>query len=396
MVDTNAVIETYSNEEFGSLRSILIDGDPWFVGKDVAYALGYSNNRKAISDHVDKEDKGVTKCDTLGGAQDLVIINESGLYSLILSSKLPSAKRFKHWVTSEILPSIRKKGYAVDTDHVLQNSSLNHMDSSTPITREELALYFTYLVNGAKDFITAVDKRLDLMEKEFTAVTTALTSAEDVSIKLDSVLSDLLKGITNIPKKEANGIDHERDEIKNWLNKILKSAEIIGTKAGMDSKAVLKEIYRLLREDGVNIDGMYEEYYSLHPGKAKINMIAESEMLRNRAEEVIKMLHRKYYPEKYTVDSIVCPKPIYKSQELLSTPEEVRNCIQIIASREGLVYTAAASRTYKEIEKRCGENLKDLANRLARGYGYSNCSKAYLISHDETLMAILRAIAEGK
>lgn len=92
------------------LRSLLIDGEPWFVGNDVAKALGYSNPRKAIIDHIDDADKGVTKRDTLGGTQEMTIINESGLYSLILSSKLPSAKEFKHWITSEVLPQIRKTG----------------------------------------------------------------------------------------------------------------------------------------------------------------------------------------------------------------------------------------------------------------------------------------------
>lgn len=101
---------TFTNTEFGEIRTCTIHGEPWFVGKDVATILGYSNPRKAIGDHVDEEDKGVTKCDTLGGVQDMAIINESGLYALILSSKLPSAKRFKHWVTSEVLPAIRKTG----------------------------------------------------------------------------------------------------------------------------------------------------------------------------------------------------------------------------------------------------------------------------------------------
>lgn len=86
------------------------NGEPWFVGKDVAEALGYSNTRKAINDHVDEDDKGVTKCDTLGGRQDVTIINESGMYSLIFCSKLESAKKFKRWVTSVVLPSIRKTG----------------------------------------------------------------------------------------------------------------------------------------------------------------------------------------------------------------------------------------------------------------------------------------------
>lgn len=98
------------NYESSEVRTIEKDGEPWFVGKDVADILGYTNPRKAIGDHVDEEDKGVTKCDTLGGVQNLTVINESGLYSLILSSKLPDAKKFKRWVTSEVLPSIRKTG----------------------------------------------------------------------------------------------------------------------------------------------------------------------------------------------------------------------------------------------------------------------------------------------
>ena len=92
------------------VRTMTIDEEPYFVGKDVATILGYSNSRKALIDHVDDEDKGVTKCDTLGGAQNLAVINESGLYSLIMSSKMPEAKKFKHWVTSEVLPAIRQHG----------------------------------------------------------------------------------------------------------------------------------------------------------------------------------------------------------------------------------------------------------------------------------------------
>ena len=103
-------LQIFNNEEFGKIRTVTIDNEPWFVGKDVATALGYSNSRKALADHVQEDDKGVTKCDTLGGKQDLTTINESGLYALIFGSKLESAKRFKHWVTSEVLPSIRKTG----------------------------------------------------------------------------------------------------------------------------------------------------------------------------------------------------------------------------------------------------------------------------------------------
>lgn len=103
-------LTTFSNPEFGQVRTVEINGTPWLVGKDVAIALGYKNPQRAIRDHVDTEDQGVTKTVTPSGEQEMLIINESGLYSLILSSKMPKAKAFKRWVTSEVLPAIRKTG----------------------------------------------------------------------------------------------------------------------------------------------------------------------------------------------------------------------------------------------------------------------------------------------
>ena len=102
-------ITTFKNEEFGNVRTMMIDGDPWFAGKDVALALRYTNPQKAIRDHVDEEDRTVNDSFTVHGTP-ITLINESGLYALIMSSKLPSAKIFKRWVTSEVLPTIRKHG----------------------------------------------------------------------------------------------------------------------------------------------------------------------------------------------------------------------------------------------------------------------------------------------
>ena len=104
-------LKVFNNPEFGKVRTVEINGEPWLVGKDVAAALGYQNPQRAICDHVDEEDKGVTEMVTPGGKQSVPIINESGLYSLVLSSKLPGAKKFRRWVTSEVLPSIRKTGH---------------------------------------------------------------------------------------------------------------------------------------------------------------------------------------------------------------------------------------------------------------------------------------------
>lgn len=110
-------LQIFENAEFGSIRTLEVEGEPYFVGKDVAEVLGYSNTRDTLAKRVDDDDKldGVAICDSIGRKQTPVLINESGLYSLILSSKLPTAKKFKRWVTSEVLPAIRKHGiYAVD------------------------------------------------------------------------------------------------------------------------------------------------------------------------------------------------------------------------------------------------------------------------------------------
>lgn len=103
-------LKAFNNPDFGTIRTLEMNGEPWFVGKDVAEVLGYSDTAQAIRKHTDTEEKGVVEMTTPGGRQPITIINESGLYSLILSSKLPTAKKFKRWVTSEVLPSIRKTG----------------------------------------------------------------------------------------------------------------------------------------------------------------------------------------------------------------------------------------------------------------------------------------------
>lgn len=115
-------IKIFEKEEFGRIRTIIIDGEPWFVGTEIATVLEYTNPRKAMADHVDSEDKNtVTIRDGIKGNPNKTIINESGLYSLILSSKMPNAKKFKRWVTSEVLPSIRKTGgYLMDRHDVVE------------------------------------------------------------------------------------------------------------------------------------------------------------------------------------------------------------------------------------------------------------------------------------
>lgn len=181
-------IKIYENSEFGKIRVTRLNGVPWFIGKDVAEVLGYGNSRKAISDHVDAEDKGVTKCDTLGGVQDLTIINESGLYSLIMSSKLPTAKAFKHWVTSEILPSIRKNG--------------GYIAGQEQMSDDELL---------AKALMVAQNKIAE-KDKQIEQLTPKAIFADAVAASKTSILvGDLAKLL------KQNGIDIGQKRLFQWM-----------------------------------------------------------------------------------------------------------------------------------------------------------------------------------
>lgn len=149
----NEVLNTlvFNNDEFGNIRTVILNNNPWFVGKDVAECLGYTNSKKAIRDHVDDEDKimgerNVTPSitDKLGRVQYPVFINESGLYALIFGSKLDKAKEFKHWVTSEVLPQIRKTGGYIpiekdDDDLTIMAKALNIMQNTLEQKDELLA-----------------------------------------------------------------------------------------------------------------------------------------------------------------------------------------------------------------------------------------------------------------
>jgi hypothetical protein len=134
-------LQVFENPEFGMVRTIIKDGEPYFVGKDVASILGYTAERNAIAAHVDEEDKLTHRFSASGQNREMTIINESGLYSLILSSKLSAAKKFKRWVTSEVLPSIRKTGsYTAKPDDAMQSKRLEVMERNARTRAANLLL----------------------------------------------------------------------------------------------------------------------------------------------------------------------------------------------------------------------------------------------------------------
>lgn len=185
-------LQIFNSNEFGEIRVLDINSEPWFVGKDVAEVLGYSNPQKAIRMHIDEDDKGVNEMDTPGGIQKTTIINESGLYSLILSSKLPNAKKFKKWVTGEVLPTIRKHGmYA--TEELLSNPDL--------------------LISVAQELKVEREKRKILEAERETNKPKVLFADSVQSSKKSILVGDLAKLI------KQNGVDIGQNRLFAWLRK---------------------------------------------------------------------------------------------------------------------------------------------------------------------------------
>ena len=222
-------MEIFKNPEFGSIRVIEENGKYLFCGTDVAAALGYSNPRKALADHVDEEDKGVTKCDTLGGTQDMTVINESGLYSLVLSSKLPSAKKFRRWVTSEVLPSIRKHGAYM-----------------TPETLEAAILNPDYLLKVATALKEETDKRKAL-ESKVQADAPKVLFADSVAASSSTVLVGELAKIMR-----QNGVDMGERRLFRWMRDNGYLIKRNGTDYNMPTQASMEQGLFRIKETVIN------------------------------------------------------------------------------------------------------------------------------------------------
>lgn len=187
-------LRIFESSEFGKVRAVEKDGAPWFVGKDVAEILGYERTADAIRVHVDDDDKGVGEIQTPGGKQAMTLINESGLYSLILQSKLPKAKEFKRWVTSEVLPAIRKHGAYL-----------------TPEKIEEVLLNPDTIIKIATQLKEEQTKRIEA-EKKLEEAKPAQVFAAAVSASPKSIL---VRGLAAFLKQ--NGIDIGQNRLFKWL-----------------------------------------------------------------------------------------------------------------------------------------------------------------------------------
>lgn len=179
-------LQVFKNQEFGSVRTLVIDNEPWFVGKDVADVLGYADTNQAIRKHVDNEDRLTRRFDDSGQSRDMTIINESGLYSLVLSSKLPSAKKFKRWVTSEVLPALRKTGQ-------YQVKELSGQELMAKALIE------------AQSVLAAKDKQIEEMKPKVVFADAVATSHTSILV---GELAKILK---------QNGIDMGQKRLFAWL-----------------------------------------------------------------------------------------------------------------------------------------------------------------------------------
>lgn len=191
-------LQIFNSEEFGDIRTVTIDNEPWFVGKDVADALGYAEPRSAVSKKVDDADRGVAEMETPSGKQNMTIINESGLYALIFGSKLESAKRFKRWVTSEVLPAIRKTGsYQMAQPHGEELLAMAVIEAKKTIdSLKDRCTFLGDQVIENQRIITELQPKANYVDTILQSKSLVLTTqiAKDYGIsarKLNQILKDL-------------------------------------------------------------------------------------------------------------------------------------------------------------------------------------------------------------
>ena len=248
-------LRAFTKEEFGTVRTMIIDGEPWFVGKDVAEALGYADPKSTISKKIDNEDKGVSKMATPSGTQEMTIINESGLYSLVLSSKIPTAKKFKRWITSEVIPSIRKNGmYA--TDDLLNNLDLL-ISVATQLKEEREQKKKLEVMNAAKDQVICelkpkADYTDEILKCPGTVTITQIAKDYGMSgTKMNKILNEL--GVQF--KKSGQWFIYEKYNGKGYTKSQTVQIERHGVKdCVMNTKWTQKGrlfLYELLKNEGI-------------------------------------------------------------------------------------------------------------------------------------------------
>lgn len=256
----------FEDPEFGRIRTAEIDGEQWFCGRDVAVALGYKNPQEAIRNHVDEEDKGVSEILTPGGRQKILIINESGLYSLILSSKLDSAKRFKRWVTHDVTPSIRKTGsYSLDTSD--SNTAVQVKDMFSQITealqeiknsyaldaewKNKIERYCTKIGVMTKDVKASVGFINYLMRRGATAKRTSkwkMTTKPRINALADYLCADGMTVLRNIYLSMEDEFDIDLNEYAETY-RYINNLDQCSTLDVIDADRALRQYFDVITDD---------------------------------------------------------------------------------------------------------------------------------------------------
>lgn len=254
-------LHIFNNPDFGDIRIVERDGEPWFVGKDIAQALGYKDTKNALKSHVDTEDKGGWQITTPSGGQKMTIINESGVYSLIFSSKLEKAQQFKRWVTAEVLPSIRKTGGYLTP---AAEGRLEQLLEGKLVPFQELIL---------EEFQRLADRVLTLEEAE-----------TDPFQSVPALPAPLPEG--KAPPPQPPG----RDYLRRWMRTASSKLDLMGSRYNMSNNAILHRLYGFLEEefDVVLADERLRimEEYDLDDCST-LKAIFYDEELRNYLEETI-------------------------------------------------------------------------------------------------------------
>ena len=214
-------LQIFENPEFGTIRSVEVEGEPWLVGKDVAAALGYTDTSDALKRHVDDGDKLTRRFTDSGQSREMYIINESGLYSLILSSKLPGAKKFKRWVTSEVLPSIRKSGGYLAPAAA---KALEDMSAAVQLLSEQM-------------------EELSGRMGELSGQMGELLNREDGESVALAALPEL--------RRQAPGIAARR----RWMRAVNEKLDLLSSKLGRSHASILHQVYKIMeRQSQISLD----------------------------------------------------------------------------------------------------------------------------------------------
>ena len=355
---TNTVVDTelmlFKNEEFGSVRVKMIDNEPWFVGKDVAVALGYAKPENAIGTHVELEDKTTTLIQGTGSnyKSKTVIINESGLYSLILSSKLESAKKFKKWVTGEVLPSIRKTGGYVNDDEMFINTYLPNVDEQTRLLFKSNLMVIRDLngkIDGLNEEVKGLNEKLGDKDKEIEGKNKEL---ENKAKELDNKNKELTNKSKTIVNLSGEIIDlHEVIGAKNDIigekdSIIEKKDSIIGEK----DKEIEDKDKELLRRNKV----ISKKSYAI---TKKNDMIAERDISLKEKEREIESKDREIEGKNKIIEGK--EKEIKSKDKIIETMTPKSEYYDNFMESEGLFSITTIAKQYGKSGKWMNEFLRD-------------------------------------